>query len=402
MWHRFTHYALLPLGFILAISLAACAGKPEPALQPGPVLQPGSTLQWYKTFGGGEGNSVLQTTDGGYIVCGTTGSYSAPESYIYLIKTDANGNKLWDKAFNAEFEDMGRSVQQTADGGYIVCGTTTDGAGGEDVRLIKTDAYGNTLWDKTFGGKNSDDEGFSVQQTTDGGYIVCGTTYSSVVGGEDVRLIKTDAEGNALWDKTFGGSDWDSGRSVQQTADGGYIVCGSTESSDGGADIWLIKTDANGNKLWDKTFGSENGDVGNSVRQTTDGGYIVCASTIVYGGGYEYIWLIKTDEDGNKLWDKTFGGKGAEEGLSVQRTTDGGYIICGETTSYGAGDRDLWLIKTDADGNKLWDKTFGGQQLDEGHSVQQTTDGGYIVCGATDSYGSKGRVVLLLKIAPER
>jgi len=396
MRYRLTKYAFLLLGLVLVISLVACAGKPEP------VLQSGSTSQWYKTFSSGEGNSVLQTIDGGYIVCGTTGSYSAPESYIYLMKTDAYGNKLWDKAFNAEFQDTGRSVQQIADGGYIVCGTTAYGRGGKDIRLIKTDADGNTLWDKTFGGENSDDEGFSVQQTTGGGYIVCGTTYSYVAGSEDIRLIKTDADGNILWDKTFGGNEWDSGRSVQQTTDSGYILCGSKESDGAGEDIWLIKTDEDGNKLWDKTFGSENSDVSNSVRQTTDNGYIVCGSSVVYGVGTGYIWLIKTDTDGNKLWVKTFGGEQLDEGYSVQQTTDGGYIVCGTTNSYGAGYFDIWLIKTDASGNKLWDKTFGGKGLDQGFSVEQTADGGYIVCGATDSYENKGRIILLLKLAPEQ
>lgn len=389
----------MPLALILVVSLVACAGKPEPALQIEPVLQPGSTLQWYKTFGDGEGSSVQQTTDGGYIVCGTKASYDSPKSYIYLIKTDANGSNLWDKEFDAEFQDQGRSVEQTADGGYIVFGTAAHGDGGKDFRLIKTDANGDRLWDKTFGGEG-DDEGFSVQQTVDGGYIVCGTTYLSGDKNEDARLIKTDADGNALWDKTFSRSDRDSGRSVQQTKDGGYIICGSTESEGAGDDVWLIKTDAEGNKLWDKTFGSENLDVGNAVQQTQDGGYIMCGSSSVYVVGTGYIWLIKTDAEGNKLWDRTFGGEQLDEGYSVQQTIDGGYIICGATNSYGAGYYDLWLIKTDANGNKLWDKTFGGKGLDKGFSVQQTVDGGYILCGATDSYGSNGRVILLLKIAP--
>lgn len=191
------------------------------------------------------------------------------------------------------------------------------------------------------------------------------------------------------WSRNFNGG---SGRSVQQTTDGGYIMCGG--KSEG---IWLIRTDADGNKLWDKIFDAEFEDDGRSVQQTTDGGYIICGnrrSGVPYNS--EDIWLIKTDVDGNKLWDNTFGGEDSDPAGSVQQTRDGGYILCGSTGSYGAGGYDLWLIKTDTGGNKIWDKTFGGDGCDFGDSVQQTTDGGYIVCG------SQGGSLLLMKIAPVR
>jgi hypothetical protein len=360
-----------------------------------------------KTFGGGSANSVQQTTDGGYIICGSTRSYGAGGEDILLIKTDAVGNKLWDKTFGGKTDDLGNSVQQTTDGGYIICGTTGSyyGVGNADVCLIKTDAVGNKLWDKTFGGSGFDG-GNSVQQTTDGGYIVCGTTDSYGDGGEDIWLIKTDADGNKLWDKTFGGKKDDAGNSVQQTTDGGYIICGYTSSYGAviSSAVLLIKTDANGNKLWDKTFGGSGFDRGNSVQQTTDGGYIVCGYTGSYEAGGEDIWLIKTDADGNKIWDNTFGFRKYDYGNSVQQTQDGGYIICGYIISRWQEEfsiSKLLLIKTDAKGKKLWDKTFGSTiGYTHGFSVQQTTDGGYIVCGYTSSFGPSK--VLLLKIAPEK
>jgi len=395
MKHRFTRYALLLLGIFLALSMVACVGKSEPA------------LQWSKTFGGGSANSVQQTTDGGYIICGSTRSYGAGGEDILLIKTDAVGNKLWDKTFGGKTDDLGNSVQQTTDGGYIICGTTGSyyGVGNADVCLIKTDAVGNKLWDKTFGGSGFDG-GNSVQQTTDGGYIVCGTTDSYGDGGEDILLIKTDADGNKLWDKTFGGKKDDAGNSVQQTTDGGYIICGYTSSYGAviSSAVLLIKTDANGNKLWDKTFGGSGFDRGNSVQQTTDGGYIVCGYTGSYEAGGEDIWLIKTDADGNKIWDNTFGFRKYDYGNSVQQTQDGGYIICGYIISRWQEEfsiSKLLLIKTDAKGKKLWDKTFGSTiGYTHGFSVQQTTDGGYIVCGYTSSFGPSK--VLLLKIVPEK
>jgi hypothetical protein len=355
---------------------------------------------WIKTFGGDTndyGYSVQPTSDGGYIITGQTQSYGAGESDVYLIKTDAGGNQTWYKTFGGSDWDYGYSVQPTSDGGYIITGATLSyGAGYYDIYLIKTDASGNQTWYKTFGGSGYD-AGYSVQQTLDGGYIITGLI-QSYAGYSDVYLIKTDASGNQTWTKTFGGTNSDIGSSVQPTSDGGYIITGWTRSYGAGSnDVYLIKTDAGGNQQWYKTFGGSAEDYGNSVQPTLDGGYIITGVTYSYGAGEDDVYLIKTDASGNQTWSKTFGGSGWDYGCSVQPTSDGGYIITGQTRSYGAGEDDVYLIKTDAGGNQQWYKTFGGSGRDNGRSVQLTSDGGYIITGSTESYGAGGYDVYLIK-----
>jgi hypothetical protein len=200
------------------------------------------------------------------------------------------------------------------------------------------------------------------------------------------------------WERTFGGSANDRSESVQQTLDGGYIIAGATQSfGAGGLDVYLIKTDPNGTNQWEKTFGGSSADAGFSVQQTLDGGYIIAGSTQSFGAGSWDVYLIKTDPNGNSEWEKTFGASGAERSRSVQQTLDGGYIIAGYTKSFGAGDWDVYLIKTDPNGNIQWEKTLGGSSHDRGKAVQQTLEGGYIIVGATQSFSVGALDVYLIK-----
>ncbi|UCD54386.1 MAG: hypothetical protein JSU76_01515, partial [Dehalococcoidia bacterium] len=209
----------------------------------------------------------------------------------------------------------------------------------------------NEQWNRTFSGSGWD-VGFSVAQTSDGGYIVAGYTRSYGAGGNDVWLIKTNSEGNRQWSRTFGGSDWDGAYCVSQTSDGGYIVAGYTRSYDAGADdAWLIKTDSEGHEQWNRVFGGSDWDGAYSVAQTTDGGYILTGWRGSYIGRHQNdIWLIKTDSEGHEQWNRVFGGLLLDVGRCVRQTSDGGYIVVGKTWSYGAGCYDVWLIKTDSEG----------------------------------------------------
>jgi len=360
---------------------------------------------WTKTFGGSFGDDygqcVQQTSDGGYIIAGYTESYGAGGFDVYLIKTDASGNEQWSQTFGGIDDDYGYSVQETNDGGYIITGVTWPyGPGWSDVYLIKTDASGNEEWSQTFGG-SYEDEGYSVQQTSDGGYIISGTTKISFSASNplDLYLIKTDAIGDSVWTQTFDtGNHNEWGYSVQQTSDGGYIIGGSTSLGE----IYLIKTDASGNEEWSQFLGgSGTSDRGYSVQQTSDGGYIITGKTGSYTSGYDDVYLIKTDASGNEEWSQTFGGSSNDLGYSVQQTSDGGYIIAGENKDYGVSYPDVYLIKTDASGNEEWSQTFGGSSTDVGKSVQQTTDGGYILAGYASLYSPGDRDVWLIRLDAE-
>jgi len=358
-----------------------------------------AVVRWAVTFGGTNieyGNAVCLSPDGGYVITGVTESYGAGSWDAYLIKTDSSGDTLWARTFGGIHTDQGCSVQPTADGGYVITGIA-DSSVSQDIWLIKTDAEGNQVWARTFGGPDAD-HGYSVQPTSDGGYIIVGETWS-FANKYDACLIKTDASGTEEWTETFGGAGFDEFYSVRQTADGGYVVAGGTEPESAGlSDVWLIKVDESGDEEWTKTFGGSGNDYANSVEQTSDGGFIVVGSTNSYGAGYFDAYLTKTDADGNQVWAKTFGGTGGEGGASVRQTSDGGYVIAGSTESFGNGQGDAWLVRTDASGNELWSTALGGPDWDCGSSVVVAPNGGYVMCGTTESYDVGGKDVWLVWI----
>ena len=333
------------------------------------------------------------------------------------------------KLLGGSILDHASSIQQTADGGYIVAGYSGSSAsgdvtgtnhGGYDYWIIKLDSLGNISWDKLLGGNNFD-QAESIQQTADGGYIVAGCSGSSASGdvtgtnhgSNDYWIIKLDSLGNISWDKLLGGSYDDQAYSIQQTADGGYIVAGYSDSSasgdvtgtnHGGFDYWIIKLDSLGNTSWDKLLGGSGLDLASSIQQTADGGYIVAgySSSFTSGdvtgtnhGGFDY-WIIKLDSLGNISWDKLLGGSGNDLAYSIQQTADGGYIVAGYSESSASGDvtdtnhglKDYWIIKLDSLGEITWDKLLGGSSYDQASSIQQTADGGYIVAGYSGSSAS--------------
>ena len=296
-------------------------------------------------------------------------------------------SQQWQQLYDLPGYDYGREAHQTSDGGYIIISNCDYQCNGNPTRLIKTDINGNSIWEQTF----TLQQVASVQQTNDGGYILTGNHNS------DITLLKTDATGNLQWQQTFGGSAAESALSVKQTSDGGYIMSGNTSSfGAGSSDFYLVKTDATGNLQWDQTFGGIDYETNYYVEQTSDGGFILTGDT--YSGATNYdFYLVKTDATGNLQWQQTFGGSNLDVAREAHQTNDGGYILSGYTESYGPGDRSAYLVKTDALGNMQWDQTFGGINGDYFLSGNQTTDGGYILSGYTASFGLSNDHLYLVK-----
>jgi len=345
---------------------------------------------WFKHYGGTSQdfpNSIQQTSDGGYVVVGETLSFSYGVYDFAIYKLDSNGSKVWFKHYGGANGDDAHSIQQTSDGGYVVAGNIESFTYGlDDFGIYKLNSNGNKVWFKHYGGTNSD-RCYSIQQTSDGGYVVAGSTASYTHGNDDFAIYKLNSSGNKVWFKHYGGLSDEEAYSIQQTSDGGYIVAGYTLSfSYGNADFAIYKLNSSGNKIWFKHYGGIGNDYGRSIQQTSDGGYIVAGYTISYTYGVNDFAIYKLDSSGNKVWFKHYGGTNGDRGYSIQQTSDGGYIVAGDTDSYTYGSYDFAIYKLDSSGNKVWFKHYGGTNSDSGSSIQQTSDSGYITTGFTHSY----------------
>jgi hypothetical protein len=382
-------------------------------------------IEWQKCLGGSNNdwaNSIQQTTDGGYVVAGYTISNNGDVSGnhgdddYWIVKLDGTGNIQWQKCLGGTIAEYANSIQQTIDGGYVLAGLTTSyngdvsgNHGGGDAWIVKLDGAGNIQWQKCLGGTGTD-EANSIKQTADGGYVVAGSSNSNdgdVAGNNglyDYWIVKLDGSGSIQWQKCLGGSSNDHAYSIQQTTDGGYIVAGGASSSDGDvannfgwSDYWVVKLDAAGNIQWQKCLGGTHIDVAKSIQQTTDGGYVIAGYTRSNDGnvsgnhGAIDYWIVKLDVSGNLQWDKCLGGTGDDYSHTIWQTADGGYVVAGESNSSDGdvsgnhGASDFWIVKLSGAGNTLWQKSIGGTNQDRARCIQQTADGGYTVVGYTDS-----------------
>ena len=388
------------------------------------------SIEWQKSLGGSGydfGHSTQQTIDGGYIVVGRSNSTDGNvtgnhgDYDFWVVKQSNTGSIIWQKSLGGTWMEWARSIQQTTDGGYIVAGLSysndgdvTGNNGSSDFWVVNLDSLGAINWQKSLGGTGND-FAYSIQQTTDDGYIVAGSSSStdgdvtSNHGFNDYWVVKLDSIGIIVWQKTLGGSSWDVATSIQQTTDGGYIVTGFSSSSNGditsyhgGRDYWVVKLDSTGTTVWQKSLGGSGSDEARSIQQTTDGGYIIAGNSNSTDGnltgnhGNYDCWVVKLSNVGVVEWQKSLGGSGDDGGNSIQQSTDGGYVVAGYTNSTDGdiignnGGYDYWVVKLSSIGNIIWQKALGGFGSDAATSIQQTSDGGYIVAG--DSYSTNGDV----------
>jgi hypothetical protein len=401
----------------------------------------GPQKQWDQTIGGNHSDyfAVLRATpDGGYLLggsshSGVSGAKSQPNlgnTDYWVVKIDSTGRKQWDQTIGGSNGDQLTTLELTADGGYLLGGFSNSPAsanksqgsrGDTDYWIVKLNAQGQQQWDRTYGG--SENEALRVvRQTRDGGYILGGNTRSGLSGDktqpargiDDYWLVKIDAVGNKLWDRTYGGPDGDLLTGLVQTPDGGYALAGNSWSGAGAdktqpnhgrdADLWVLKVDAQGTKLWDRTFGGSSYDICQDLQLTPDDGLILGGwsnsgadgdKTAPSRGGNDY-WALKIDSNGHKMWDAAFGGSTQDQLYRLQPTTDGGYILGGRSYSGISGDKtqphrggdDYWLVKIDANGQQQWDYTAGGSGNDFFFDVRQAADGGYLLGGYSDSPAS--------------
>jgi hypothetical protein len=412
------------LVLFFVVSMISCKDDDGPS---GPDTISSVSLASSKVFGGSNedrSNGIAKTADGGVVVVGYTASTDDDvlsnngNTDFWVLKLDASGNKQWAKSFGGSSDESAFAVTTTADGGYAVVGSTastngdvTDNHGLDDLWMVKLDASGNKQWAKTFGGSD-DDEAKAIIATSDGGYVISGYTFSTDGdvtdnhGEADVWVLKLNSNGVIQWSKTFGGSSYDESYSMIATANGGFAIIGTTESTDGDVtsnhgdiDVWMLKLDASGMKQWSKTYGGSDRDEASSIITTIDGGYAIAGMTASTDGdvsgtiteGDDDAWIVKLDAAGTVAWTNAFGGSSIDRAISLVTTSDEQYIVSGYTMSTDGdvtgnhGGTDGFILALDASGNELLAKTFGGSTADRMEAITITTDGKYIVTGSTDS-----------------
>lgn len=387
-------------------------------------------IDFIKTFGGSSNESarsIIQTTDGGYAVLGYTQSADGDItdktdiSFDYwLLKFDANDNLQWSKTYGGSDIDQGSKIIQTLDGGFAIIGSSSSNDGDvssnqgfNDLWLVKLDTFGNITWEKSYGFPG-DDLGYSIIQTSNGGYFVSGVLDVSGSGGAgndrslhaggDYWGLKLDANGNKIWRRYFGGSFTDSALDVVATDDDGFILIGSSDSNDvditnnkGGYDFWIVKTDSNGELVWEKSFGGSQIDEARSISKTNDGNYLIIGDSrssdqdISNSKGAADMWLIKISDAGTLIWEKSFGGSSFDVARNISPTADGGFLLSGSSRSQDGdveinkGQNDVWLVKIDNSGNLEWQKTLGGTDIDFAYGAVELNNGEIIVVGESNS-----------------
>ena len=390
-------------------------------------------IDFVKTFGGSKndsGQSVIATNDGGYAILGFTQSNdgditdSQNQNYKYWVLKFSNQDVLeWSKTYGGTLDDRGQSIIQTSDGGYALLGSSTsnDGdvsnnSGSVDLWLAKLNVSGDIVWQNSFGFLGID-SGTSIIETADGGYLLTGVLDVTASGGAgnsnrmtsrhaggDYWVLKLSALGAMEWSRYYGGNFTDTPEGVVQLNDGGYMIVGGSDSDDtdissniGSYDFWVIRISATGELVWEKSFGGEEIDEARAIVATSDGNFLIAGDTrsdsndVSLNRGSADMWVLKIDGSGNILWENTFGGTNFDVARATIKSQDNGFILAGSSrsdngdVSQNKGQNDAWVVKIDSNGSLVWETSFGGSNIDFAYGIAERNDGTIIVVGDTTS-----------------
>lgn len=420
---------LLPL--LISITIVSCKKVDEPG--PGPDPEISGTLEMVKTYGGSsvdEAVSVIEATDGNYLVLGTTRSNdgdivdkTGTDSDFWLLKIAPSGDIIWSKTYGGSDDENAAKITKTNGGGYLLTGYTSsndgdvsENEGFQDYWIVKVDEEGTILWEKNYGFSGSD-QAFNAFQTEDGGYFITGffDVSASGGGGNDEGKgaqhgvgeywgIRLDSDGKILWRRYFGGTNNDRSYDAVQTADGGFLMTGTSESVDfdktdpkGSYDYWAVRLTANGDMVWAKSFGGSEIDNSYGVTRTNDGNYIMVGDSrssdqdVTGAKGSADAWAVKFDDEGKKIWQKTFGGSDFDTAHSIIQRSDNSYILAGHSRSADGdlqnnkGFNDAWVFIIDENGGLKSEVSVGGSGLDFASQAIETSDNKIIIVGNTES-----------------
>ncbi|NPA47316.1 MAG: CGP-CTERM sorting domain-containing protein [Thermococci archaeon] len=371
------------------------------------IVKAEETVYWAKTYGGSEDEwafTVAVAPGGDIVVAGSTFSFGGGNDDAWVLRLDSEGNVKWQKTYGGL--DGARSLALAPNGDIIVAGHTESfGAGNSDLWVLRLDSNGNIKWQKTYGGKLDDGAfGVNIALAPNGDIILAGSTDSFGLGRmayPDVWVLRLDPKGNIKWQKTYGGRLGDSAKAIAIAPNGDVIVAGFTCSFGAGdGDFWVLRLDNKGNVKWQKTYGGNNGDWANAVAIAKNGDIIVAGHTESFGVGYDDVWVLRLDPNGNIKWQKTYGGKKDDTVDAIAVNPNGDIVIAGSTCSFGVGDCDLWVLRLDPNGNVKWQKTYGGNETDSAESIALTGAGDIIVAGSTSSFSAGDEDVWVLKLPP--
>ncbi|HKI97541.1 MAG TPA: hypothetical protein VKB51_03600 [bacterium] len=385
---------------IVVVGAAAAAGVYYMVQPSGP---PANQPTWEHTYGGpgrDEATHATPTEDGGVVVAGDRTPDGKSDADAWVIRLDKAGSTVWERTWGSDGDEHVEDIQPTLDGGFIATGETqgaTSGIG--SVWVAKLDGKGSTVWLKQYDRKRKG-RPHAILAAADGGYVVAGTEQSANPDYYDGWVAKIDADGKIVWERYYGGQDDETVNAIRATPDGGYVFAGTTQSKGaGGKDAWVVKINSTGQQLWEETFGSPENDSATDLVTLGDKGYVVAGWTESDRDRHKRDgWVIRLDAKGKKLWEHSYGGAENDEAHEIRPGNDSGFVVVGTTESKSAGGKDAWVLRIDDSGNELWNRTIGGKDDDEATAVVPMLDGAFVVVGKTRSQGAGGQDAWVMQL----